>query len=155
MTSSIPLSVNAPVLRVRHDGGMSASDPPRSVRIGSDERTGWSSERPPRDGERPRPVDVSVRSSVLRPSHRLRYSPGSMLLIVGSAASRPDVFAERVLEERGVALSLANVRSLLAGRVPPDELETKAQELLEAAVLKRLKANETVVVITGSVEAAD
>lgn len=98
---------------------------------------------------------MSVRSRVLRPSHRLVYSPGSMLLIVGAAASQPDAFAERVLEERGVALSRAKVRSLLAGRVAEEEIEAKAQELLDAAVLKRVQANETVVVVPGSVEAAD
>jgi hypothetical protein len=78
-----------------------------------------------------------------------------MLLIVGAAASQPDAFAERVLEERGVGLSLAKVRSLLAGRVAEDEIEAKAQELLEAAVLKRLQANQSVVVVTGSVEVAE
>jgi predicted kinase len=134
---------------------MSGSDPRRSIKIGSDERTGWSSERPRREGAPPRPADVSVRSRVLTPSHRLRYSPGSLLLIVGPAASQPAVFAQRVLEDRGALLSLAKVRSLLAGRVPDSEIETKAQELLEAAVVKRLQANQTVVVATESVDAAE
>jgi AAA domain-containing protein len=134
---------------------MSASEPPRSVKIGSDERTGWSSDRPRRDSGPPRPADVSVRSRVLAPSHRLRYSPGSLLLIVGAAASQPAVFAERVLEERGVLLSLAKVRSLLAGRVAEDEIESKANELLEATVAKRLQANQTVVVATEVVDAAE
>lgn len=132
-----------------------ASDPPRSVKIGADERTGWSSERPPRDGERQRPVDVSVRSRLLRPADRLRYSPGSLLVVVGPAASRPDAFAERVLEERGVALSMAKVRSLLAGRVPEAQIEAKAHELLDAAVLKRVQANESVVVIPSSLEPSE
>src|SRR5438270_11939404 len=101
---------------------MPDTPPQRSVKIGSDERTGWSSERPRRDGAPPRPADVSVRSRVLTPSDRLRYSPGSLLMIVGSAASKPDTFAERVLEERGVVLSLAKVRSLLAGRVADNEM---------------------------------
>jgi predicted kinase len=94
-----------------------------------------------------------VRSRVLSPSDRLRYSPGSFLLIVGSAASQPSVFAERVLEERGVALTLAKVRSLLAGRVAENELDAKAHELLEATVLKRVQANQTVVVATEIIDA--
>jgi hypothetical protein len=118
----------------------------RSVKIGSDERTGWSSERPRRDGAPPRPADVSVRSRVLRPSDRLRYSPGSLLVVVGAAASEPDRFLERVLEERGVALSLTKVRALLAGRVAEDEIEARSRELLDAAVLKRIQASQTVVV---------
>ncbi len=140
---------------VRHDGCVSQSDPPRSVKIGSDERTGWSSERPRRDGAPPRPPDVSVRSRILAPTDRLRYSPGSLLVIVGPAASQPALFAERVLEERITVLSRAKVRSLLAGRVAEDELEAKAQELLEAAVLKRLQSSQTVIVVTDGVEAEE
>src|SRR5947209_3026125 len=107
---------------------------PRSVRIGDDERTGWSSERPRRDGGPPRPVDVSVRATTLRPSDRLRYSPGSLVLVVGAAASEPERFAERVVEERGAVLSLARVNALLAGRVAEDEIEARSRELLEAAI---------------------
>jgi len=118
----------------------------RSVKIGSDERTGWSSERPRRDGAPPRPADVSVRSRVLRPSDRLRYSPGSLLVVVGAAGSEPDRFLERVLEERGVALSLRKVRTLLAGRVAEDEIEDRSRDLLDAAVLNRIQASQTVVV---------
>jgi len=119
---------------------------PRSVRIGADERTGWSSERPRRDGAPPRPVDISVRARALRPSDRLRYSPGSLLLVVGAAASEPDRFAERVVEERGAVLSLARVHALLDGRVAADEIEVRARELLDVAILKRLKAGQSVVV---------
>ncbi|HWF34369.1 MAG TPA: hypothetical protein VG295_03330, partial [Solirubrobacteraceae bacterium] len=74
---------------------MSPPDSSRSVKISPDERTGWSSERPRRDGAPPRPADVSVRSRVLSPSDRLRYSPGSLLLIVGASAAEPARFAER------------------------------------------------------------
>ncbi len=119
---------------------------PRSVRIGADERTGWSSERPRREGEAPRLADISVRARVLQPSDRLRYSPGSLLLVVGAAGAEPERFAERVVEERGAVLSLARVRALLAGRVADDEIDARSQELLDAAVLKRLKSNQSVVV---------
>ena len=134
---------------------MSDPNAPRSVKIGSDERTGWSSERPRRDGAPPRPVDVSVRATTLRPSDRLRYSPGSLLLIVGAAASEPDRFAERVVEERGAVLSLARVHALLAGRVDAEEIEARSQELLEAAILKRLKAGQSVVVAIPRFDASE
>jgi predicted kinase len=125
---------------------MSTPPPPRSVKIDADERTGWSSERPRRDGAPPRPVDVSVRSRVLQPSDRLRYSPGSLLLVVGPAASDPDGYVARVVEERGATLSLTKVRALLAGRVAEDEIEARARELIGAAVQKRLDTGQTVVV---------
>lgn len=124
---------------------MPENPPARSVKIGADERTGWSSERPRPGGGPPRPVDVSVRGRVLAPSDRLRYSPGSLLVLVGAAAAEPVRFAERVVEERGATLAPARVRALLAGRVAEDEIEDRAQELLATAVLKRLEAGQTVV----------
>ena len=124
---------------------MSEKSTPRSVKISSDERTGWSSERPRSSGAPPRPVDVSGRCRVLAPSHRLRYSPGSLLVIVGADAAEPARFAERVVEERGASLVPARVRALLAGRVPEGEIEQRASELLAAAALKRLQSGETVV----------
>jgi hypothetical protein len=117
----------------------------RSVKISADERTGWSSERPRAHGGPPRPVDVSVRCRVLAPSHRLRYSPGSLLIIVGAEASEPARFAERVVEERTATLAPARVRALLAGRVPKGEIEARTSELLASAVLKRLQAEQNVV----------
>ncbi len=118
----------------------------RSVKISADERTGWSSERPRASGAPPRPVDVSVRCRVLAPAHRLRYSPGSLLVIVGPEAAEPARFADRVVEERGAAVGPARVRALLAGRIAESEIEERAGELLAATVLKRLQAEQTVVV---------
>lgn len=73
-------------------------------------------------------------------------------MIVGPVASKPAAFAERVLEERGAALSGAKVRTLLAGRVPEDEMDAKARELLEAAILKRLQARQSVAVALDELE---
>jgi hypothetical protein len=117
----------------------------RSVKISADERTGWSSERPRGSGGAARPVDVSARCRVLAPSHRLRYSPGSLLIIVGPEASEPARFAERVIEERGATLAPSRVRELLAGRVPEGEIEARASELLAGAVQKRLQSGQSVV----------
>jgi hypothetical protein len=128
---------------------------PRSVKIGSDERTGWSSERPRRDGAPPRPADVSVRSRTLRPSDRLRYTPGSLLLIVGAEAADPARFAERVVEERSAVLSLAKVHALLAGRIGEEEIEARSREVLDAAILKRLQASQSVVVAMPGFDAAE
>ena len=118
----------------------------RSVKIGADERTGWSSERPRRDGAPPRPADISEKCRVLRPTDRMRYSPGSLVIIAGPAAVDPDRFADRIVEERGAVLSLAKVRALIAGRVPDDQIESKAGALLDAAVGKRLAGRQSVVV---------
>ncbi len=126
----------------------------RSIRIGDDERGGWSSDRPRRDGAPPRPADISVRCRVLKPSDRMRYSPGSLLLLVSASASERGRFAQRLITDRSALLSLDKVRGLLAGRVPEEEVETRAGELLHAALLKRLDAGETVVVAMEGLDGA-
>ena len=89
---------------------------------------------------------------MLSASERLRYSPGSLLLIVSASPAERDRFVERMVENRASLLSLDKVRGLLAGRVAEDEVEDRAAELLDAAVLKRLEANETVVIPTEGLE---
>lgn len=66
-------------------------------------------------------------------------------MIVCASAEARERFADRVIENRASLLSLEKVRGLLAGRVPEGDVEDRAAELLEAAVLKRLDANQTVV----------
>jgi len=128
----------------------------RSVKIGADERGGWTTDRPPREGDAPpRPVDVSARCRVLAPSDRLRYSPGSLLLIVSPDAAEAGRLAERVVEERGAVLSLAKVRTLLAGRVPDEEIDARARELLDAAIVKRLGERQTIVLTLEGLDAAE
>ncbi len=128
----------------------------RSVKIGSDERGGWTTERPRREGDGPpRPVDVSARCRVLAPSDRMRYSPGSLLLVVSPDPAESARFAERVVEERGAVLSLAKVRTLLAGRVAEEEIEARARELLDAAVVKRLGDRQTIVLTLEGLDAKE
>jgi len=128
---------------------------PRSVKIGADERTGWSSERPRAEGSRPRTVDISGRCRVLSPSYRMRYSPGSLVVVVGVQAAEPARFAERVVDERSAVLSLARVRGLLAGRVPDHDIEGRAHELLLATVQKRLQAKQGVAVAVEGFDAVE
>jgi hypothetical protein len=134
---------------------MPTSPAGRSVKIDQDERGGWSSDRPRRDGAPPRPADLSVRCRVLRPAELLRYSPGSLVMIVAPVAAQGERFAERLIEERGALLSPGKVRGLLAGRVAEDEVEERAAELLHAAALKRIEAKESVVVVTGELGAEE
>jgi hypothetical protein len=115
------------------------------VKIGADERTGWSSDRPRRDGAPERPPDLSVHCRVLTPIDRLRYSPGSLVVVVSASAAERDAFVTRLIEDRASLLSLEKVRGLLSGKVAAEELEDRAQELLRAAVAKRLQNRDTVV----------
>lgn len=134
------------------------SQPPRSVKIGDNERGGWSSDRPRRAGEADRPPrkqDVSVRGRVLSPTDRMRYNPGSLLVIACADKALRDKFAKRVVEEQSTIFSLDKVRALLAGKVPAEALDEKAQALLDAAVAKRFAAGASVVVPLESLEAEE
>jgi hypothetical protein len=124
---------------------MASRPPARSVKISADERTGWSSDRPRPDGAPVRPANISVHCRVLTPADRLRYSPGSLLVVVSASAAERESFLERLIEDRASLLSLDKVRGLLAGRVAAEEVEARAEELLRAAALKRLENRETVV----------
>src|SRR5262249_28044810 len=141
--------MGAPLPRV---GGRMESSKPRSVKIGDDERLGWSSERPRRESGPPRPADISTRNRVLKPSEELIYSPGSLLVVVSSAPDQADAFVNRLVQNKGALLSMPKVRGLLEGRVGADELEERAQELLNGAAGKRLESGETVVVVAQTLE---
>jgi hypothetical protein len=133
---------------------MAARPPGRSVKISSDERTGWSSDRPRRDGAPPRPADLTVHCRVLAPADRLRYSPGSLLVVASASPVERDRFLDRLIDDRASLLSLGKVRALLAGRVSEEEIPARAGELLAAAVGKRLENRDTVVLAIDSLEPA-
>jgi predicted kinase len=138
---------------MREDVGMADEPQIRSVKISEDERRGWSSERPRREGEPTRAPDISVRCRVLRPTDHLRYSPGSMLVIVSPVAAERDEFADQLIQSSGSVLSLDKVRALLAGRASDEEIAARAPEILQAAIQKRLEAGETVVVTANGMHA--
>ncbi len=145
---------------MRHDEYVpnrpSASRPSaRSVRIGADERTGWSSDRPRRDGANERSSDVAAHCRVLAPADRLRYSPGSLLIVSSASAAERERFLERLIDDRASLFSMRKVRDLLAGRVPDEELPVRAEELLTAAVAKRLENRETVVISAETLDAGE
>jgi predicted kinase len=131
---------------------MSSRPPARSVKISEDERTGWSSDRPRRDGAPPRPADLTVHCRVLAPADRLRYSPGSLLVVASASSEERDAFLDRLIEDRASLLSLDKVRGLLAGKVAEEELQARAEQLLLAAVSKRLESRETVVLAAAGLE---
>ncbi|HUA75407.1 MAG TPA: hypothetical protein VL988_11665 [Solirubrobacteraceae bacterium] len=134
----------------------SASRPgSRSVKIGADERTGWSSERPRREGAPERPANIATHCKVLKPADRLRYSPGSLVVIVSASAAERERFVARLIEDRASLLTPAKVRKLLAGKVSEDDLAERARELLLAAVTKRLQNRETVVLVPDGVGAEE
>jgi predicted kinase len=92
---------------------------------------------------------------VLAPTDRLRYSPGSLLVVASASLQERDRFLDRLIEDRACLLSLDKVRALLAGRVAEQDVHARAQELLAAAVSKRLESRETVVLALDGLDAAE
>jgi hypothetical protein len=92
---------------------------------------------------------------VLTPTDRLRYSPGSLVVVASASASDRDAFVARLIEDRASLLSLGKVRALLEGRVGAEELDERAQELLQAAVAKRLQNKDTVVLAAEGLSAQE
>jgi hypothetical protein len=134
------------------------TNPPRSVKIGENERSGWSSERPRRPGEPERPprqADVSVRGRVLAPSDRIRYAPGSLVVVLSADPATREAFCARVLEDANVLLSMARLRRMIAGRVAEEQVEDKARALLDATATKRLASGQTVVIALDGFDAAE
>ena len=132
---------------------MAESEGPRSVKIGADERTGWSSERPRRSGQPDRAGQHlgALQGPAARP-RRSATRPGAFSLIASASEADREALAERVIEQKGALLSTAKVRELLAGRVPDEEMDARATELLGAAAAKRLGANESTVVVTSGLD---
>jgi hypothetical protein len=91
---------------------------------------------------------------VLAPADRLRYSPGSLLVVLSASRRERDAFLARLIEDRGSLLSSAKVRGLLAGRVADEELAERAAELMLAAAAKRLENRETVVLAVDALDPA-
>jgi predicted kinase len=133
--------------------GMSSRPQARSVKIAADERGGWSSDRPRRDGAPARPESIATHCSVLKPADRLRYSPGSLLVVVCASKAERDAFIARLIEDRSSVLSLDRVKALLQGRVADEEIGARASELLRAAAAKRFEAKQTVVLAADGLDA--
>ena len=82
---------------------------------------------------------------MLRPGDRLRYSPGSLLIVCCASSEQLEAFLERLVDDRATVLTRSRVLQLLAGRVPPEEIEQRADELLLLTAGKRLESRLTVV----------
>jgi hypothetical protein len=85
----------------------------------------------------------------------MRYSPGSLVIVVSASPADRDRFVNRVFEEQGAVLGIDKIRALVAGRVPDDQLDAQAALLLEKAVGKRLESGQSVVIPVVSLDPAE
>jgi hypothetical protein len=92
---------------------------------------------------------------VLPPTDRQRYTPGSVVMVVGATPEAREAFAAKRFEERGAVLSPAKVRKLLEGRVDPEQMEAATAKVLDGAVAKRIAADESVAVLLDTLDAEE
>ena len=138
----------APGSPVGHHRGM--PDPPsRHAASRSAPTSGPAGRRIARAARAPRcaPVDVSTRCRVLRPTDRMRYSPGSLVVVVSASPADRDAFINRVIEEKGAVFTLAqDPRADRGPRARRASSTSAPRQLQQAAVTKRLEAGESVVI---------
>jgi len=85
----------------------------------------------------------------------MRYSPGSLVVVVCADPGTRERFCARVLEDPSALLSMGKVRGLLQGRVAEEEIETKARALIDTAAAKRLTGGQTVVIAMEALDPAE
>lgn len=76
----------------------------------------------------------------------MRYSPGSLVVVVSASAADRDRFVNRVFEEQGAVLGIDKLKAMVAGKVDESALDATAKQLLDATVGKRLEKGEAVVI---------
>jgi predicted kinase len=82
----------------------------------------------------------------------MRYSPGSLVVVVSASPADRDRFVTRVFEEQGAVLGLDKLKSMVAGKVDESALEATAKQLLDATIAKRLEKGDAVVLPTASLD---
>jgi predicted kinase len=82
----------------------------------------------------------------------MRYSPGSLVVVVSASPGDRDRFVTRVFEEQGAVLGIDKLRSMVAGKVDEAQLDATAKQLLDATIAKRIEKGEAVVLPTTSLD---
>lgn len=85
----------------------------------------------------------------------MRYSPGSLVIVVSADPAARDKFVGRVFEEQGAVLGIDKLRSMIAGRVGEEQLEATARQLLDTTVAKRIEKGEAVVIPAATLDAEE
>jgi predicted kinase len=125
----------------------------RSVKIGDQERSAYSSDRTRRGepiGDRDEERGQSVRRARgrrLNPSNRISYSPSSVIVLAGAAGVGKTTFADRLFDKGSVAvLSIAKIQRMIAGAPEGPEARAQAVSLIGQVAAQRLRAGQSVVI---------
>jgi hypothetical protein len=126
---------------------MASNDSVRSVKIGADERTGWSSDRPQRTGGKGRPPRPFGRAMVLAASDALSFPAGSLVLFTGADAVTVHRLVGRLLP-RPTVVSYDQLARAVAAKVPAEKVAEITLQMMAKNVGARLAEGQAVVIET-------
>lgn len=128
---------------------MASSDGVRSVKIGADERTGWSSERPQRKTSGPgRPPKPPGRALTVAASDTLSFPSGSLVVFTGADAVTVHRLVARMLP-RPALISYDVLARAVAEKVPAEQVGEVTLRLVAKRVAERQAEGQATVIETG------
>jgi hypothetical protein len=132
---------------------MASSDGVRSVKIGADERTGWSSERPERKSSGPgRPPRPAGRALNVAASDTLSFPAGSLVVFTGADVVTIHRLVARMLP-RPALVSYDPLARAVAEKVPAEQVEEVTLRLVSKRVAERQAEGQATVIATSDLSA--
>jgi hypothetical protein len=133
--------------------GMASGDGLRSVKIGADERTGWSSERPQRKTSGPgRPPKPPGKALNVAASDTLSFPAGSLVVFTGADPVVVHRLLGRMLPKPAL-VSYDPLARAVAEKVPAEQVAEVTLRLIAKRVAERREENQATVVETGDLSA--
>lgn len=123
----------------------------RSVKIGADERTGWSSERPPRAGSpsgKGRPPKPPGKALNVAASDTLSFPAGSLVVFTGADATTVHRLVARMLPKPAL-VGYDQLAQAVAEKVPAERVGEVTLQLIGKRVAERQAEGQATVIETG------
>jgi hypothetical protein len=132
---------------------MASGDGVRSVKIGADERTGWSSERPERKSSGPgRPPRPAGRALNVAASDTLSFPNGSLVVFTGADIVTVHRLLARMLPKPAL-ISYDPLARAVAEKVPAEQVGEVTLRLVAKRVEERKAEGQATVIETGDLSA--
>jgi hypothetical protein len=126
---------------------MASNDQVRSIKIGADEKTGWSSDRPHRAAGKGRPPRPQGRAMVLSAGDALSFPAASLVLFTGADPITLHRFVGRLLP-RPMLINYDQLARAVAEKVPAEKVAAITLQMIGKRVGERLAEGHAVVIET-------
>jgi hypothetical protein len=131
---------------------MASGDGVRSVKIGADERTGWSSERPRREASssgKGRPPKPAGRALAVKASDTLSFPAGGLVVFTGADAVVVHRLVARMLPRPALISYDVLARAVAEKKVPEEQVAEVTLRLVGKRVAERQAEGQATVIETG------